>query len=113
VDPSQLLQLMNQVLALKAGGAAEPASASAGNLDSLTSALEKMTSTFEQRLEKFGKKLGVSGAVEVDPAQLDGLLKHMDDVKLESNMSDVDVKKKSGAGIAGNLARLKKLKGGG
>jgi hypothetical protein len=35
-----------------------------------------------------------------------------DGKSLESNMDNIQVKQKSGGGIAGNLARLKKLKGG-
>ena len=121
IDSNQLLQLMGQMLSLKAGGdsapqpTSAPAPAAPGSQDmgALTNALEKLTSSVEDRLEKFGKKIGVSAAVDTAPAALDGLFKHMDENKLESNMEDVEVKSKTGGGIAGNLARLKKLKGGG
>ena len=35
------------------------------------------------------------------------------DQSLESNMDDIQLKQKAGGGIADNLAKLKKLKGGG
>ena len=64
-------------------------------------------------LESFGKKMGISAAVESDtPTDFTGLFKGADQ-QLESNMEDVKLKQKSGGGIAANLARLKKLKGGG
>jgi hypothetical protein len=57
--------------------------------------------------------MGVSSAVESDaPVDFGGLFKDSDKA-LESNIDNIEVKQKAGAGIAGNLARLKKLKGGG
>jgi len=46
------------------------------------------------------------------PVDLGGLFKSAD-AGLESNINTVETKQKSGGGIAANLARLKKLKGGG
>ena len=71
-----------------------------------------LAETFLDRLEKIGKKMGVSAAVESDaPVDFTGLFKEADK-KLESNMENIEVKKTEGGGIAANLARLKKLKGG-
>lgn len=78
----------------------------------LTSAIDKLSNTLNERLEKFGRKMGVSSAVETGPVKLDGLFKN-DDVKLESNIDAIEVKQKKGGGIAANLEKLKKLKGGG
>jgi hypothetical protein len=56
--------------------------------------------------------MGVSAAVDSDtPVDFTGLFKDADK-KLESNMENIEVKKTEGGGIAANLARLKKLKGG-
>jgi len=57
--------------------------------------------------------MGVSGAVESDsPIDFGGMFKDTGKT-LESNMDNIEVKQKAGGGIAANLARLKKLKGGG
>ena len=109
-----MMRLMTEVANIKAnmGGTGQPA-ADSGNEQGLMAALDKLTSSMNDRLEKFGKKLGVSSAVEGSEANLEGLFKHIDEVQLESNMDDVKVKSKQSGGIAGNLERLKKLKGGG
>ena len=78
----------------------------------LSAALDKMASNLDERLDKFGKKIGVSSAVDAADVNLDLLFN--DDVQdLESNMDSVEVKQKTGGSIASNLERLKKLKGGG
>ena len=78
----------------------------------LTAALDKMAATLNERLDKFGKKIGVSSAVDAGEVNLDALFN--DDLEvMESNMDSVEVKQKTGSGIAANLERLKKLKGGG
>ncbi|MHC5064631.1 MAG: hypothetical protein ACYTG5_11735 [Planctomycetota bacterium] len=107
-----MMRLMSEMANIKAnmgqgGGGGE------GAEQGLMGALDKLTASMNDRMDKFGKKLGVSSAVDVGEANLDGLFKHVDEVELESNMDDVKVKSKQGGGIAGNLARLKKLKGGG
>jgi hypothetical protein len=84
-----------------------------GGRRGLSAALEKLTGSLTDRLEKLGKKMGVSAAVESDaPVDFGGLFKDTGK-KLESNMDNIEVKQKAGGGIAANLARLKKLKGGG
>ena len=80
--------------------------------DALAGALQQLTSTFTQKLDSIGRKMGVSSAVEADAPSLTALFKHEDGVKLESNMENMKVKAKSATGIAANLERLKKLKGG-
>ena len=62
--------------------------------------------------ESFGKKMGISAAVGGDgPTDFSGLFKDTGQ-ELESNMDNVKIKQKAGGGIAANLAKLKKLKGG-
>ncbi len=122
----QLEQMQAQIQAMTGGGGAPGApgvagmpggvpgaagAVAAGGVD-LSAALDKLASTLNERLDKFGRKIGVSSAVEADEVKFDALFSG-DDVELESNMDDVNIKKKTGGGIAANLERLKKLKGGG
>jgi len=96
--------LMNQQAQERA-----PASSAGGEF---TAAIEKLAGSLNDRLEKLGKKMGVSGAVESDsPIDFGGMFKDTGKT-LESNMDNIEVKQKSAGGIAANLARLKKLKGG-
>lgn len=109
-----VLSLVQEMANLKANlmqreAAPQPA---AGGAD-FSAAIEKLAGSLNDRLETLGKKMGVSAAVGSDaPMDFGGLFRDADKA-LESNMANIEVKKKSGGGIAGNLARLKKLKGGG
>lgn len=101
------------VAAAAASVQAAPAAAAAAPAVDVSAAIEKLASSLNDRFEKLGKKMGISSAVGGDqPVDLGGLFKSADD-GLESNMNTVETKQKSGGGIAANLARLKKLKGGG
>src|SRR5262249_46058627 len=98
-----------------ARGARSPANAGGAPMAAapdVTAALEKLAGSLNDRLEKLGKKMGISAAVEGGELKFDGLLKDADKA-LESNMDNVEIKQKAGGGIAANLAKLKKLKGGG
>jgi chromosome segregation ATPase len=86
--------------------------AQAGGGADFSAALEKLAGSLNDRLETIGKKMGVSAAVESNTPMDFSSLFADDSKSLESNMDNIEVKKKSGGGIAGNLARLKKLKGG-
>lgn len=91
-------------------GQAQPA---AGGGADISAALEKLAGSLNERLESLGRKMGISSAVEGDaPVDFGGLFNDTDS-NLESNMENIQVKKKTGGGIAANLAKLKKLKGGG
>ena len=105
VSPEMMLQMMQQFAAMQqqSGG---------GDGEALSSAIDKLSSNLNERLEKFGRKMGVSSAVETGPVSFDGLFKG-DDVQLESNVDSIETKQKKGGGIAANLEKLKKLKGGG
>ncbi|MBK8096654.1 MAG: hypothetical protein IPK26_06075 [Planctomycetes bacterium] len=116
--PDLLMSLVNELAGLKAQlaiqGAPQPVAAAAAPAPApdFTAALEKLTGSLNDRLEKLGRKMGVSGAVEAGDVKFDGMFKD-DGKQLESNMDNIQVKQKAGGGIAANLARLKKLKGGG
>lgn len=125
VPPSDLLMSMVQEMAnlkanlmnVQAQRAAAPASpapaAPAPAVPDFSAAFEKLAGSLNDRLEKLGKKMGVSAAVAGDqPVDFGGLFKD-EGKQLESNMDNIEVKQKAGGGIAANLARLKKLKGGG
>lgn len=109
-----LMSMVQEMATLKANlmqRDAQPAPA-AGAAD-FTAAIEKLTGSLNDRIEKIGKKMGVSAAVESDaPLDFGNLFKDDGGKTLESNMDNIEVKQKSGGGIAANLARLKKLKGG-
>lgn len=88
------------------------APAGAGNdAGALAELLDKLSGTLNERLDKFGRKMGISSAVEAGDVKLDGLFNTDIAEGLESNMDDVQVKKQTGSGIASNLEKLKKLKG--
>ena len=79
-----------------------------------SAALEKLTGSLNDRLENLGRKMGVSSAVESDsPMDFGGMFDDDQKVELESNMDNIKVKTTTAGGIAANLAKLKKLKGGG
>lgn len=105
----ELRQLLDQQQRAGAGGGGG-GGADAGALAEL---LDKLSGTLNERLDKFGRKMGISSAVEAGDVKLDGLFSTDLAEGLESNMDDVQVKKRTGAGIAGNLEKLKKLKGDG
>jgi septal ring factor EnvC (AmiA/AmiB activator) len=112
-----LLSLVQEMATLKANlmtqQAHERAPAQSGGGAEFSAAIEKLTGSLNDRLEKLGKKMGVSAAVDSDaPMDFGGLFKDTGKA-LESNMDNIEVKQKAGGGIAANLARLKKLKGGG
>ena len=80
----------------------------------LTAAFDKLAGALNDRLDNFGKKMGISAAVGGDaPVDLGSMFESGGDADLESNMDNITVKQKAAGGIAANLAKLKKLKGGG
>ncbi len=89
--------------------------AGSGDTDAgaLAALLDKLSGTLNERLDKFGRKMGISSAVEAGDVKLDGLFTRDLAEGLESNMDEVAVKKRTGSGIAENLEKLKKLKGDG
>lgn len=112
-SPEMMMMMMQELANLKASMLVkeqQPAAAAAGGGD-FAAALEKLSGTLNDRLENIGRKMGISGAVEGDAIKLDGLFRD-DEKQLESNLDNVQIKQKAGGGIAANLARLKKLKGG-
>jgi len=115
--PADVMRAMIQELAdVKASiaqpGAAEPG-APQGGAD-LTAAFDKLAGALNDRLDSFGKKMGISAAVGGDaPVDLGGVFESDGGAELESNMDNIKVKQKAAGGIAANLAKLKKLKGGG
>ena len=112
-----MMSMMQELATLKAsmatggGGAAAAQPAAAQDF---TAALDKLAGTLNDRLDSIGKKVGISAAVGGDaPVDFGGIFKDDGDEPIESNMENIQVKQQSGGGIAANLAKLKKLKGGG
>jgi hypothetical protein len=126
-SPDLLMSLVNEMANLKANlmhqqqvaagptptPAPVPVTVAAPAVPDFSAAFEKLAGTLNDRLEKLGKKMGVSAAVDSNaPVDFGGLFKDTGKT-LESNMDNIEIKQKAGGGIAANLARLKKLKGGG
>lgn len=111
-----LMAMMQEMANMKASlmtqqNGQQTAPAAAGG--DLSAAIDKLAGSLNDRLEKFGRKMGISSAVESDqPIDFGGMFRDVDKT-VESNMDNIKVKQKSGGGIAANLAKLKKLKGGG
>lgn len=120
MPPDMMMSMMQELANLKASMAqqqqqpqAQQAEPQAGAPD-LSAALDKLAGTLNERLDSFGKKMGISAAVGGDgPVDFGGMFKDDSDSEIESNMENIQVKQKAAGGIAANLAKLKKLKGGG
>jgi len=118
-----MMKLMEEVVQLKQRGAGDGAAAAqaapasgAPGADAgadLQGMLSQLTGALNDRLDKFGRKMGISSAVDASEIKFDSLFNNDDDSNIETNMDDVVVKQKKGGGIGANLERLRKLKGGG
>jgi hypothetical protein len=106
----EMATLKANLMTQKAQPQAPAAAAGAAPPGDFAAAFEKLAGSLNDRLEKLGKKMGVSAAVEAEAVDFGGLFAHADK-SIESNMGNIEVKQKAGGGIAANLARLKKLKG--
>lgn len=112
-----MMSVVQELASLKATMQAQQAQLAApvaAPAQDFSAAFEKLSGALNDRLEKLGRKMGVSSAVESDsPVDLGSMFNDEQQVELESNMDNIKVKTKSAGGIAANLAKLKKLKGGG
>ena len=109
------MSMMQELANLKASVAQQPTQPAdqQGGPD-FAAALDKLAGTLNDRLDTFGKKMGISSAVGGDaPVDFGSMFKDDGADDLESNMDNIQVKQKAAGGIAANLAKLKKLKGGG
>jgi len=106
---AELDQLKQEMKRAQEQAPAQPAAAA----PDLTAALDKLAGSLNERLDSFGRKMGISSAVEAEKVKLDGLFDRDGDEEVESNMDSVHVKKKTEGGIGSNLERLRKLKGDG
>ncbi|GAB4150081.1 MAG: hypothetical protein Fur0037_18500 [Planctomycetota bacterium] len=109
-SPQLMMAMMREIASLKAS-LQSTAQQPLGSPADLESVMQKLSGAINERLEIFGRKMGISSAVEGDEVRFDGLFKD-DGATLESNIDNVQVKQKAGGGIGANLAKLKKLKGG-
>jgi hypothetical protein len=107
-----MAMMMNEIATLKAS-MLHKQGAPKGDGSGLADALEKIAGSLNDRLDQFGRKIGISSAVAADAVHFDALFNKHEAAPIESNMDAIEVKQKTGGGIAANLERLKKLKGGG
>lgn len=106
--------MMNELAGLKAQVGEQTQQAAAPQAPAFDpSVLDGLVNSMNDRLESFGKKMGISSAVEAENVDYSQMFAQSDDVELESNLDTMDVKAKAGTGIAANLDRLRKLKNGG
>ena len=101
-----MMQMMQEMADMKASLVQQQGGGAEGGAG-MVEALDKISSNLDSRLEKFGRKMGISTAVEGEDVNLASLFNGDQEAKLESNMGDVQVKKKTGGGIADNLERLR------
>jgi hypothetical protein len=78
------------------------------DMGALQQRLDAMTNGIAERLEKFGRSVGVSSAVDAPEVKLDAIFNKND--KLENNLGSVEIKKQKGSGIGGALDRMKKMR---
>ncbi len=105
-----MMKLMGEIADLKAQVASPKPAQAGGDESKIASMLEQVMNSLEGKIEKIGKKVGIHQAVEGEEVKLDALFTDHGDVDLESNLDTVQVKERSGAGIAANLERMKKLR---
>ncbi|PIE23478.1 MAG: hypothetical protein CSA62_07625 [Planctomycetota bacterium] len=109
-----MMKMMEEIQTLKAQAQGTQASAAAPAPadDGLASKLDQLVSGLDKKLESFGKKMGISAAVDNAEVDYSGLFEKDGASNVETNMGDVEVEKRKGGGIAANLERMKKLRGG-
>ncbi len=112
MSPEVMAMMLNEIASLKAQAMQRQTAAPAADTAGLSDALEKIAGSLNDRLDQFGKKMGISSAVEAADVDFSAMFAKADDARIESNMDAIQVKQTSGGGIGANLARLKKLKGG-
>ena len=107
-----MMKMMEEIQTLKAQAQGTQPAAAAPSDDALASKLDQLVSGLDRKLESFGKKMGISAAVDSSDVDYSGLFEKDSDSNVETNMGDVEVEKRKGGGIAANLERMKKLRGG-
>lgn len=105
---AQVAKLSEKIDAAPQPVAAEARSAPSPEMLKMEERLEKLSTGISDRLEKFGRSMGVSSAVEVENVSYTGIFNQ--DEKLESNVDALEVKERKAGGIAGALERMKKMK---
>jgi len=108
-----MMKLMGEIAELKAQVASPgpaPQAGAGGEETKIASMLEQVMNSLEGKIEKIGKKVGIHQAVEGEEVKLDALFTDHGDEDFENNLDTVQVKERSGAGIAANLERMKKLR---
>ncbi len=107
-----MMKLMGEIAELKAQvSSPRPAQEAGGGGEAkIASMLEQVMNSLEGKIERIGKKVGIHEAVEGEEVKLDGLFADHGEEEMENNLDTVQVKERSGAGIAANLERMKKLR---
>ena len=115
-----MMKMMEELMTLKAQvqqgapGAQAPAASAEGDVTGLEAQLSKIAGALDEKLDRFGKKMGLSTAVDTANVDFSKLADRAleESAKLESNVDDVEIEKRKGAGIMGNLDKIRKMRGG-
>jgi hypothetical protein len=104
------LHTLRQQVPSTAGGM--PAQAT-GNVETLLDKkLQQIVGSLDDRLDKLGRKMGISTAIDTASVDFAGLVNKTvaESDNLESNVDNVGTEKRDSAGIGANLDRIKKLR---
>jgi hypothetical protein len=116
-----MMKMMEELMILKAqvqqgtqGAATPAANDGGGGASGLEAQLSKIAGALDEKLDRFGKKMGLSSAVDTANVDFSKLADRAleESAKLESNVDDVEIEKRKGAGIMGNLDKIRKMRGG-
>lgn len=108
-----MMKMMEEIQTLKSQAQGAPAAQAPAADAGLASKLDQLVSGLDKKLESFGKKIGISAAVDSSEVDYSRLFEKDAGQNVETNMGDVELEKRKGSGIAANLERMKKLRGGG
>ena len=104
------LHTLRQQVPSTAGGMPAQATGSVETL--LDKKLQQIVGSLDDRLDKLGRKMGISTAIDTASVDFQGLVNKTvaESDNLESNVDNVGTEKRDSAGIGANLDRIKKLR---
>jgi chromosome segregation ATPase len=90
------------------GGAAGAAGAAQAPTGEIEKKIEAIASRLGDRLDRIGKKVGISSAVEVDPASLDRIFEN--EPEMESNLENLEMHEERGSDVSDAVQRARNLR---
>jgi len=105
---AEVARLNERMNATPPPAAPAPAPAATAESQALATRLDALSQGIADRLEKFGRTIGVSSAVDAQEVKYDALFNKQD--SFESNLNTLEVKERQGSGIRGALDRMKRMR---